>query len=112
MSGWRLIETAMTEAPHWFSEYDKNESRTRHISEVLVYGPTWEGGWGESPYNSNAPGKWTGEPGVFIATTYDGAPCWRTSNPGPDDYDEYVQPTHWMPLPPHPTAQPDHHGGG
>jgi len=103
--GWRPIETALTDAPHWFSEYDKTEPKTRYISEVLVWGPTWEGGWDHSPYDKDATDMWTGEPDIFIASTWEGAPCWKTSNPGPEDYDQYVRPTHWMPLPASPIGE-------
>lgn len=97
--GWQDIATAMTDAPHWISD-----TGTRHISEVLVYGPTWQGGWEHSPYDKGVADMFTGESGIFIAYTYEGALCWTAFNPGPSDYDEHVRPTHWQPLPKPPTA--------
>ena len=94
---WRPIETAMTEAPHWCAEVQGRN--VRYIKEVLVYGRAWEGGWNESPYDKDPADLFSGPPAVFMATYYQGAPCWIVSSSAPSDYDVYVRPTHWMPLP-------------
>jgi hypothetical protein len=93
---WQPIETALDRLK-W--EY-YGGSEERFYEEALVYGPTWAGGWGDSPSDGN----FTGECKIAIASTYSGCGYWRIPSAGPGDYDEYIQPTHWMPLPDPPTT--------
>ena len=95
MTEWQPIETFPGDHP-W---EHLGSSDTRFYQEALVYGPTWEGGHYDSPYKPDASSGFSGEPAIFIAHTWSGAPCWTCYNPGPGDYDQYVRPTHWMPLP-------------
>lgn len=104
MSDWQPIETAMTDAPHRF--HDVQGRSVRYIDDVLVYGPCWKpvpGIHADSPHDSNGPEHWSGESDVWLASTYEDAPAWvATQNNGDCFTDDYIQPTHWMPLPPPP----------
>lgn len=95
---WRPIETFEARLEPSFC----GDSGTKHY-EAIVYGPTWAGGWSASPFDKLPRDLWTGDPQVSIASTYEGQGFWTVDNPGPGDYDAYIKPTHWMPVP---TAPP------
>lgn len=95
---WRPIETAAKDAPFWISDCG-----TRHFRAVLVVGPTWTGGWRDHP--SEGGDFWTGPVKVTIADSYEGAGYWAVESSGPSDYEQYIRPTHWMPLPEPPRVE-------
>jgi hypothetical protein len=97
---WQPIESALESLP--YEEHKVGEKLVRYYAHALVYGPTWEGDFHHSPYCPEKGGGFTGERQVAIAHTWSGKGFWTISAPGPGDYDEYVKPTHWMPLPPPP----------
>ena len=94
---WHPIETVWNDAPSEVLE----ANGVRYIWRVLVFGHTWDGDpWrGGSPYDQPTKGRWSDETTIVIAGSYEGAPCWTVESSGPNDYDEYIRPTHWMPLP-------------
>lgn len=101
---WQQIGTFPGDAPHWLSPYRKpEEPEVRYYDPVLVYGPTWEGGWGQS-WPEDGGDFWNGEPRIAIATTYTGKGFWTIVSDAPGDYDTHIKPTHWMPLHPPPAA--------
>ena len=70
-------------------------SDTKHYDDILVWGPTWEGGWDESPFDGGE--KWTGTTVARVASTWSGQGFFTSKgNVGPYEYDEYIKPTHWM----------------
>lgn len=100
MTAWKTIESALNNL-----RFERLGSQpARHFEPALVYGPTWVP---ERPYIDDWPkdgrGSWTGEPRIAIARTYDDQGFWTIGSEGPSDYDVYIQPTHWMPLPPPPS---------
>lgn len=98
MNEWQPIETLNFEdLPFWTSEVIGPE--TKYYEGILVYGPTWEGDWHQSPYSPDKGGGWTGSCTKAIATTWTGRGFWTVDHPCPGDYEEYIKPTHWMPLP-------------
>lgn len=104
-ASWQPIETFPGDHP-W--SHLGGGTDTRYYAEALVYGPTWNGAMFDSPWKPEPGSGFTGEASTFIASTYSGAPCWTCANPGPGDYDEYVKPTHWMPLPEPPAPAREH----
>ncbi len=96
---WQPIETFPGDTRYTSSE---NCPGTRFYDDVLIYGPTWGGGWTQRPHDGDE--FWTGEAGVFKASTYSGQGFFRVCSSAPCDYDEYVRATHWMPLPATPAA--------
>ncbi len=92
---WQDIESAFESL-----QYNRiGGGETRYFEDALIYGPTWESSHYLSDYPKDGGGGWTGEPVIAIASTYDGAGFWTKSSDGPSDYDLFIQPTHWMPLP-------------
>ena len=95
---WRPIETF----------FEQNEPHALHGSDpvyyenVLVYAATWDSAW-DSPYDARG-GRWGDDYKAYTASTYVGAPCWIATSDAPSDYDTYLKPTHWMPLPDSPPA--------
>jgi hypothetical protein len=102
MSEWQPIETFPGDLPYWTSEHGNEgvpvEERETRYYDALVYGPVWENGWGDSPHSCKED-KWTGDPEVVFASTYTGIDFWTIRSRGPSDYDDYIKPTHWQPLP-------------
>src|SRR5690554_6082901 len=51
--GWQPIETFPGNTGFWISDYESEkpvDERTRHYDDVIVFGPTWRGGWNYSPH--------------------------------------------------------------
>lgn len=89
---WQPIETFFEQhTPH-----SLGGEAVHYDADVIVCGVEWQGV--DSPYNP-AGGRWGSRVIVCIASTYLGAPCWTAVNPAPSDFDAYIRPTHWMPLP-------------
>lgn len=97
---WQPIETALEKLA--YEERDVQGEAVRYYEAALVCGPTWEGDYSQSPYWPERGGGFTGESLTAIAHTWSGKGFWTIWAPGPSDYDEYIKPTHWMPLPPPP----------
>jgi hypothetical protein len=69
----------------------------KSYAEVLVFGPTWQGGWHDD-YPNEKP-LWTGKPDIFLASTYEGKGHF-TASPWVQDHETHIQPTHWCPVEP------------
>lgn len=103
MCEWQPIETFPEDYPHWTSEYDIKNPKTKYYNPCLVAGPTWEGPSGYYP--SDGDNNWTGDVRIAIAHTWGGNGYWIVESDAPSDYDTYIKPTHWMPLPSAPSAK-------
>lgn len=96
---WQPIDTAQDSLAFELVGPDKT---TKIYEDAIVYGPTWEGGWDDDWPPRSAKNLWIGEPRIAIASTYEGLGFWTIVSDAPGDYDVYIMPTHWMPIPPAP----------
>jgi hypothetical protein len=98
---WQPIETAFANLPFKIIDYGEP---FKSFAPAMVYGPVWcgESVWSDYP-NDTAKGEWR-DPRVAIASTHEHARCWTIEQDAPSDYDVYIKPTHWMPLPEPPSA--------
>jgi hypothetical protein len=98
---WQPIETFEEHAEvSWVSDVG-----TVYYKPVLIYGPSWGGGWTFSPYEEAHQDLWTGPPSVSIGDTWKGRGFFTVgAENAPTDYDGYVKATHWMPVPEPPLA--------